>query len=85
MEETWRAAIASVAYELARHNGESPMDRGVALGERIQELARAWGLVGAFEVFKEERAYRGEECGEELYARVEALVYAAAPRTLMAA
>ena len=78
-------AIESVVYELARHNGESPMDRGAALGRRVHQLSREWGLVGAFEELKRERAYRGEESGEELYFRVEALVHGVAPRTLMAA
>jgi hypothetical protein len=85
MEESWREAIAAVAYELARHNGESPMDRGAALGRRLEALSRAWGLAGAFEVLKAERGYRREEPGEELYARVEALVDAVAAPTLMAA
>jgi hypothetical protein len=85
MEEMWREAIETVAYELARHNGESPMDRGAALGRRVHELSQRWGLAGAFEAFKAERAYRGEESGEELYARVEALVFGVATNTLMAA
>ena len=85
MEEMWREAIETVVYELARHNGESPMDRGAALGRRVFDLSPRWGLVGAFEALKAERAYRGEESGEELYARVEALVFGALPNTLMAA
>jgi len=83
--DAWNEAIAAVVYELARHNGESLLDRGVALAQRVEELSRSWGLVGAFEIFKAERGYRREESGEELYARVEALAGADVSRTLMAA
>jgi hypothetical protein len=83
--DAWRQAIEAVVYELARHNGESLMDRGVALARRVEELSRSWGLAGAFEIFKAERGYRGEESGEELFSRVEALASAGASRTLMAA
>ena len=84
-EETWSDAIAAVAYELARRNGESPMDRGAALGRRVEALAADCGLAHAFERLKAERVYRGEESGAESAARVEALVYGAAARTLIAA
>jgi hypothetical protein len=87
MEETWRAAIEAVAYELARRNGESPLDRGVELGRRVEALARTDDLARAFERLAQERGYRGEESGEESAARVYALVYgvrAEAP-TLVAA
>ena len=84
MEETWREAIEAVAYELARRNGESPLDRGVALRERVEALAAKDGLPHAFERLVRERGYRGEESGEESAARVYALVYGVAP-TLVAA
>ena len=84
-EETWRVAIAAVAYELARRNGESPMDRGAALGRRVEALAAEHGLAAAFEFFKAERCYRLEESGAESAARVEALVGGVLPRTLIAA
>ena len=53
MEETWREAIEAVAYELARRNGESPLDRGAALRERgyrgeesgEESAARVYALV----------------------------------------
>ena len=84
-EETWTDAIAAVAYELARRNGESPMDRGAALGRRVEALARDCGIAWAFDLFIAERAYRGEESGAECADRVEALVYGALPITLIAA
>jgi hypothetical protein len=84
-EETWRDAIAAVAYELARRNGESPMDRGTALSRRVEALAVEHGLPGAFERLVAERGYRGEESGGESAARVEALVHGVLPRTLAAA
>ena len=77
-------AIAAVAYELARRNGESPLDRGVALRARVEELAANEGLARAFDRLVHERGYRGEESGEESAARVHALVYGVAP-TLAAA
>jgi hypothetical protein len=85
VEETWRNAIAAVAYELARRNGESPMDRGAALGMRLEELCERSDLASAFERFKAERRYRLEESGVECAARVEALVYRGSVRTLVAA
>ncbi|MDN5854566.1 MAG: hypothetical protein L0K86_17290 [Actinomycetia bacterium] len=62
-------AIESVAYELARHNGESPLDRGSALAGRVVSLAAA-GLPAAFEQLARERAWRYEESGEESLSRV---------------
>ena len=41
----WTRAVDAVAYELARRNGESPLDRGAALGRR----AEARPLPGACE------------------------------------
>jgi hypothetical protein len=68
----WNSAIETVAYELARRNGESPMDRGAALRRRVLELAED-GVAEAFERLARERGYRNEESGEECFARVEAL------------
>jgi FMN phosphatase YigB (HAD superfamily) len=65
----WRGAIEAVAYELARRNAESPLDRGAALRRRIEALAPA-GLAAAFERLAAERGWRGEESGEESLARV---------------
>jgi hypothetical protein len=84
MEESWRDAIQAVAYELARRNGESPLDRGAALGRRVEALAERDGLARGFDGLVRERGYRGEESGEESAARVQALVYGVAP-TLIAA
>lgn len=62
-------AIESVAYELARHNGESPLDRGAALASRVVSLA-AFGLPAAFEQLALEHGWRHEETGEESLSRV---------------
>jgi len=84
MEESWRDAIQAVAYELARRNGESPLDRGAALSRRVEALAERDGLARGFDRLVRERGYRGEESGEESAARVHALVYGVVP-TLIAA
>ena len=69
----WSGAIEAVAYELARCNGESPLDRGAALRRRVETLADGHGLARGFERLARERGYRGEESGEESLARVVAL------------
>jgi hypothetical protein len=69
----WTGAIEAVAYELARCNGESPLDRGAALRRRVESLAGGHGLARGFERLARERGYRGEESGEESLARVVAL------------
>src|SRR5918997_1521927 len=66
----WTGAIDAVAYELARHNGDSPLDRGAALGRRVEALADGHGLARGFELLARERGYRGEESGDESLARV---------------
>jgi FMN phosphatase YigB (HAD superfamily) len=69
----WTGAIEAVVYEQARRNGESPLDRGVALRRRVEALANGHGLACGFERLARERAYSGEESGEECLARVVAL------------
>ncbi len=69
----WTGAIEAVAYELARRNGESPLDRGATLRRRVEALADGHGLARGFERLARERGYRGEESGEESLARVIAL------------
>ena len=69
----WSGAIEAVAYELARCNGESPLDRGAALRRRVEALADGHGLARGFERLARERGYRGEESGEESLARVVAM------------
>jgi hypothetical protein len=73
-ERIWSEAIEAVVYELARHNGESPLDRGAGLRRRVEELS-AGGLATAFDRLACERGWRGEENGFELESRVLALVY----------
>lgn len=63
-----RPAVEAVAYELARRNGESPLDRGTALRRRIEALADD-GLARAFERLSRERGWMDEESGEESLAR----------------
>src|SRR4051794_1767978 len=69
----WTGAIEAVAYELARCNGESPLDRGAGLRRRVQTLADGRGLARGVERLARERAYRGAPSGEEALARVIAL------------
>ena len=86
MEESWKEAIEAVVYELARHNGESPLDRGSALRRRVETLADDIGLARAFECVAAERGYRRDESGDESEARVHAHVFGVrATATLMAA
>jgi hypothetical protein len=66
----WTGATEAVAYELARCNGESPLDRGVALRRRVELLADGHGLARGFERLARERGYRARESGEESLARV---------------
>jgi hypothetical protein len=66
----WKGAIDAVTYELARRNGESPLDRGAALGRRVEALARDDGLARGFERLADARGYRNEESGDESLARV---------------
>ena len=69
----WTGAIEAVVYELARRNGESPLDRGAALRRRLEALADGRGLARGFERLAQERGYRGEESADESVARVIAL------------
>jgi FMN phosphatase YigB (HAD superfamily) len=55
----WRSAVESVLYEVARHHGESPLDRGRALRRRLEALETAdRPLAAAFEALARERGYR---------------------------
>ena len=64
-----RAVIESVVYELARHNGESPLDRGAALAREVISMG-AFGLRSAFEQLALKHGWRHEESGEESVSRV---------------
>ena len=59
----WAGAIEAVAYELARRNGESPLDRGAMLRRRVEALADGQGLARGFERLARERCYRRREGG----------------------
>jgi hypothetical protein len=69
----WAGAIDAVAYELARRHGEGSLDRGAALGRRVETLADGEGLARGFERLARERGYLGEESGDESLARVIAM------------
>src|SRR3954447_4622045 len=70
----WGGAIEAVTYELARRNGESPLDRGAVLRRRVEALAAGEGLPRGFERLARERGYRIDTDGDELLARVVAMV-----------
>ena len=67
------SALEAVVYELARRNGESPLDRGVSLRRRVEALATTRpggrGLAFAFERLAHERGWVTEESGEESLSR----------------
>ena len=69
----WAGAIEAVAYELARRNGESPLDRGAMLRRRVEALADGHGLSRGFERLAGERCYRVGKDGDELLADVVAM------------
>lgn len=69
----WTGAIEAVTYELARRNGESPLDRGAMLGRRVDALALGDGLARGFERLARERCYRVGTDGDDLVADVLAL------------
>jgi beta-phosphoglucomutase-like phosphatase (HAD superfamily) len=66
----WAGAIEAVAYELARRNGESPLDRGAMLRRRVEALADGRGLALGFERLARERSYRVGNDRDELLANV---------------
>jgi beta-phosphoglucomutase-like phosphatase (HAD superfamily) len=69
----WAGAIEAVAYELARRNGESPLDRGAMLRRRVEALANGHGLARGFELLARERRYRVGNDADELLADVVAM------------
>ena len=69
----WARAIEAVAYELARRNGESPLDRGAMLRRRVEALADGHGLSRGFERLAHERRYRVGKNGDERLANVVAM------------
>ena len=66
----WAGAIEAVAYELARRNGESPLDRGARLRRRVEALAGGDGLARGFERLARERCWRIGDDADELLANV---------------
>src|SRR3954447_21307336 len=74
---SWSPALEAVAYEQARVNAESPLDRGAMLRRRVEELSRAPdaapSLAAGFDRLAAERGWRRGMTGSECRGRVVAL------------
>jgi FMN phosphatase YigB (HAD superfamily) len=83
---SWSPAVEAVAYEQARVNAESPLDRGAALRRRVEELSAGStpSLAEGFDRLAAERAWRRGMTGSECRSRVVALArpYAEVPAAL---
>ena len=84
----WSLGVEAVAYEQARLNGESPLDRGAALRRRVEYLSAAGSttpsLAAGFERLADERGWRRGMTGDECLRRIIALArpYADVPPAL---
>ena len=83
---SWSPAVEAVAYEQARVNAESPLDRGAALRRRVEELSAGAtpSLAEGFDRLAAERGWRRGMTGAECRSRVVALArpYADVPAAL---
>jgi FMN phosphatase YigB (HAD superfamily) len=85
---SWSLAVEAVAYEQARVNAESPLDRGAALRRRVEDLSMPAGdtpsLAAGFERLAAERGWRWGLTGAECRSKVVALArpYADVPAAL---
>ncbi len=83
---SWSPAVEAVAYEQARVNAESPLDRGAALRRRVEELSAGAtpSLADGFDRLAAERGWRRGMTGAECRRRVAALArpYAEVPAAL---
>jgi FMN phosphatase YigB (HAD superfamily) len=85
---SWSPAVEAVAYEQARVNAESPLDRGAALRRRVEDLSMAAdatpSLAAGFDRLAAERGWRRGMTGSECRSRVVALArpYADVPAAL---
>ena len=83
---SWSPAVEAVAYEQARVNAESPLDRGAALRRRVEELSAGAtpSLAEGFDRLAAERGWRRGMTGSECRSRVVALArpYAEVPAAL---
>jgi FMN phosphatase YigB (HAD superfamily) len=83
---SWSPALEAVAYEQARVNAESPLDRGAALRRRVEELSAGStpSLAEGFDRLAAERGWRRGMTGSECRSRVVALArpYAEVPAAL---
>jgi hypothetical protein len=84
----WSLAVDAVAYEQARLNGESPLDRGAGLRRRVEYLSTAGSstpsLAAGFRRLAAERGWRRGMTGDECLRRIIALArpYADVPPAL---
>src|SRR5829696_7886284 len=82
---SWSPAVEAVAYEQARVNAESPLDRGRALRRRIEDLSLATGaapsLAAGFDLLAAERGWRRGMSGSKCRSQVVTLsqLYADVP------
>jgi FMN phosphatase YigB (HAD superfamily) len=85
---SWSPAVETIAYEQARVNAESPLDRGAALRRRVEDLSVAADatptLAAGFDRLAAERGWRQGMSGSECRSRVVALArpYADVPAAL---
>src|SRR3954468_7948348 len=85
---SWSLAVEAVAYEQARVNAESPLDRGAALRRRVEDLSLAAdappSLAAGFDRLAGEGGWRRGLTGSECRSRVVALArpYADVPAAL---
>jgi phosphoglycolate phosphatase-like HAD superfamily hydrolase len=84
----WSLGVEAVAYEQARLNGESPLDRGAALRRRVEHLSTAGSTTPSFAAgfarLAAERGWRRGMTGDECLRRIIALArpYADVPPAL---
>src|SRR3954454_2436214 len=85
---SWSPAVEAIAYEQARLNAESPLDRGAALRRRVEALSIAAdatpSLATGFDRLAAERGWRRGMTGSECRSRGVALTrpYAEVPAAL---
>jgi FMN phosphatase YigB (HAD superfamily) len=85
---SWSPAVETIAYEQARVNAESPLDRGAALRRRVEDLSFAAdddpSLAAGFDRLAAERGWSRGMTGADCRSRVVALArpYADVPAAL---
>lgn len=66
----WNHGVEAVLYDVARVHGESPLDRGRALRQRLESLQQSDPFARAFDALAAERGYRWVPRGEKVFERV---------------